>query len=87
MPLIASEDTALWWTLLKSGITAYGLDELLVIYRRPAQSLSANKGRAVARIWRLYREIAGLNVFCAAWHLIGWAWRATMRRLVPDRHS
>jgi len=56
MPLVKSEDTALWWKLLKNGFTAYGLDEVLVIYRRPAKSLSSNKLEAIRRIWYLYRK-------------------------------
>lgn len=87
MPDIPSEDTATWWRILKSGITACGLDELLVIYRRPANSLSANKGKAVKRIWRIYRQIAGLGVPASAYYLIGWAFRATMRRVVKDKKT
>ena len=37
MPQIKSEDTALWWKILREGNTAYGLNENLVIYRRPSQ--------------------------------------------------
>ena len=66
---------------------ACGLDELLVIYRRPANSLSANKGKAVKRIWGLYRQIAGLNVFASAYYMIGWAFRATMRRVIKDKKT
>ena len=87
MPDIPSEDTATWWKILQSGITACGLDELLVIYRRPANSLSANKGKAVKRIWRLYRQIAGLGVFASAYYMIGWAFRATMRRVIKDKKT
>lgn len=87
MPDIPSEDTATWWRILQSGITAWGLDELLVIYRRPANSLSANKGKAVKRIWGLYRQIAGLNVFASAYYMIGWAFRATMRRVIKDKKT
>lgn len=87
MPDIPSEDTATWWRILKSGITACGLDELLVIYRRPANSLSSNKGKAVKRIWGLYRQIAGLSVLASAYYMIGWAFRATMRRLIKDKKT
>ena len=81
MPLIESEDTATWWSILKTGVIARGLDESLVIYRRPAHSLSSNKLVAIKRIWRLYREIAGLNVFSSCINLVGWAYRATARRI------
>ena len=85
MPQIASEDTATWWRILKSGVMAHGLDKLLVIYRRPGKSLSSNKVKAVKRIWGLYRKVAGLDVAQSAWYLAGWAVRASWRRVVKDR--
>lgn len=81
MPYVASEDSATWWKILKSGIVAYGLDEVLAIYRRPAKSLSSNKFVAIKRIWNLYRNVEGLNVVSSAWYFIGWAIRATLRRI------
>lgn len=84
MPDIGSEDTATWWQILKSGVTAYGLNMPLAIYRRPANSLSSNKKTAVHRIWNLYREVAGLSKISAARHMLGWAWRATVRRAIDD---
>ena len=84
MPDIGSEDTATWWKILKSGIDIYGLDEQLVIYRRPATSLSSNKGKAVTRIWKLYRQVAELGVIGSAWHILLWALHATSRRILDD---
>ncbi len=81
MPQVPSEDTATWWRILKSGIIAYGLDENLAIYRRPAKSLSSNKLLAIERIWFLYRNIAGLSVIQSLFYFGGWAIRATLRRL------
>ena len=85
MPCIASEDTATWWRILKTGVTAAGLDEPLVVYRRPGASLSSNKGVAVQRIWGLYRKVAGLGIPASAYYTIQWAWHATMRRVIRDR--
>ena len=85
MPQIASEDTATWWRILQTGTVACGLDEPLVIYRRPAGSLSSDKGKAVPRIWNLYRKIGGLSIPAAAFYTVLWAFRATWRRVVPDR--
>ena len=81
MPQVPSEDTATWWRILKSGYTAYGLDENLAIYRRPRKSLSSNKLVAIERIWFLYRNIADLSVFESIFYFIGWAVRATLRRI------
>lgn len=81
MPLVESEDTATWWQILRAGHKAYGLDETLAIYRRPASSLSSNKVKAVRRIWYLYRRQEGLSLFRSLRYLIPWAYRAAARRL------
>lgn len=84
MPKIGSEDTATWWNILKTGITAYGLNELLAIYRRPGNSLSSDKKLAVKRIWNLYRKIAGLSLLSSIFYMFIWAWNASLRRIIPD---
>ena len=56
MPQIKSEDTALWWRILRGGTVACGLDENLVKYRRAGKSLSSNKLEALRRIWNLYHK-------------------------------
>ena len=83
MPEIESEDTATWWRILRKGVTAYGLDEVLTVYRRAGRSLSSNKLVALRRIWNLYRNpgVADLNVFDSARYFAGWAVRATLRRM------
>lgn len=81
MPKVPSEDTATWWQILRAGFTAYGIDEVLAIYRRPAASLSSNKLVAIKRIWNLYTKVEGLSFFGAIIPFIGWAYRATVRRI------
>lgn len=81
MPEVKSEDTALWFRVLRSGYTAYGLDENLVLYRRSGHTLSANKLEAIRRIWHLYRRSEGLSLPRSAWHFCFWAVRAVKRRL------
>ena len=81
MPQIKSEDTALWWRVLRSGYTAYGLDENLVLYRRAGRSLSSNKLEALRRIWNLYRKSEGMGVVSSARHFCFWAIRAVWRRV------
>lgn len=81
MPAVKSEDTALWWKLLKSGFPAYGLDEVLAVYRRPVKSLSSNKLEAIKRIWYLYRKQEKLSVLQSAGYFFFWALRATLRRI------
>lgn len=81
MPAVASEDTATWWKILRSGYTAYGLNEVLVIYRRPKKSLSSNKLAAIKRVWYLYREEEKLSLPVSAFCFVLWAVRAAARRL------
>ena len=81
MPAVASEDTATWWQILRAGHIARGLNENLVIYRRPKKSLSSNKLKAVTRIWNLYRKQEKLPVIQSVWYFCFWALRATLRRI------
>lgn len=81
MPQIKSEDTALWFRVLRGGVTAYGLDENLVRYRRVEGSLSANKLSALQRIWNLYRKAEGLSVPYSVYNFLFWAIRAVKRRI------
>lgn len=81
MPDIKSEDTALWWKVLRHGYTAYGLDENLASYRRAGKSLSSNKLEALRRIWNLYRRAEGMSIPSSMWHFCFWAVRAVRRRL------
>lgn len=81
MPVIKSEDTALWWKVLRNGYIAYGLDENLARYRRAGKTLSSNKLEAMRRIWNLYRKAEGMGVLSSAWHFCFWAVRAVKRRV------
>lgn len=81
MPEVPSEDTATWWKVLKKGYLAYGLNEVLTIYRRPQTSLSSNKKVALYRIWNLYRNVEGLGFFYSAYNFVIWAVKATLRRI------
>ena len=81
MPQIKSEDTALWWRILREGTVACGLNENLVKYRRAGKSLSSNKLEALRRIWNLYRKAEGMSVPSSAWHFCFWAVRAVKRRV------
>lgn len=81
MPNMKSEDTALWWKILRMGYDAYGLDENLVYYRRPSTSLSSNKLEAIRRIWNLYRKAEKLSIPYSCYNFCFWAVRAVLRRV------
>ena len=81
MPEVPSEDSATWWQILRAGYTAYGYPEVTTIYRRPPKSLSSNKGKAIQRIWFLYRKVEKLPLLTSVVCFVGWSFRATLRRL------
>lgn len=55
------QDGILWIELLKRGHKAYGLNEQLVKYRYRNNSVSANKFKAISKVWYIYRAYAKLN--------------------------
>lgn len=81
MPQVKSEDTALWWSILRNGTIAYGMQENMVLYRRVKNSLSSNKAEALRRIWNLYRKVEKLGFFYSAYNFCFWAWNAVRRRV------
>ncbi|MBR3606853.1 MAG: glycosyltransferase family 2 protein [Lachnospiraceae bacterium] len=81
MPQVPSEDSATWWQILRNGHVAFGMDRVTAIYRRPAKSLSSNKLKAMKRIWYLYRRVEKVPLAKSCFLFIGWALRATLRRL------
>lgn len=81
MPQVKSEDTATWWQILRTGMTAYGLNDNLVVYRRAGKSLSSNKIEAVRRIWNLLKMQPNLSFGKRLKCFVGWAFGAVARRI------
>lgn len=81
MPDVRSEDTATWWKVLRKVGRAYGIYNVMAIYRRSGKTLSSNKIVAMKRIWALYRKNEGLNVIKSSVNFVGWAFNATRRRV------
>lgn len=60
------EDYAVWLRILKLGITAYGLNEPLLIYRISRNSKSGNKMKTVKMTYKVFRYI-GINFIGATY--------------------
>ena len=58
---------AIWLSILKKGMKAYGVDEPLLIYRITKSSKSGNKFKAAKMNWNTYRYV-GLNPIEAAYY-------------------
>lgn len=67
------EDMVVWLRVLKTGVVAHGIDEVLAKNRKHGKSRSADKGKAVMRTWNAYRRIERLSVpyalYCHFWQL------------------
>ena len=67
------QDTLTWWKVLKKGITAYGINKPLAIYRVGEKSLSSNKLKALKRTWYIYKlqDLSFVKrVYCFIWYII-----------------
>lgn len=63
MPKIHHEDYVAWLRILKRGHKAYGLDELLALYRTRRNSLSGNKLKAAGWTWNILRNEEKIGLF------------------------
>lgn len=75
------QDTATWWKVLKKVDYAFGLKDVMAIYRRTDKSLSSNKLTALKRTWNLYRNVEHLN-FLKSLHCFSWYCFNAVRRRV-----
>ena len=57
------EDIALWFRLLRDGVKAAGVTEILASYRQHADSRSHGKLTSARRRWTIYRKHLGMPFF------------------------
>jgi len=82
MPHIkSSHDMALWLLIMKRGFRAYGLNEVLAKYRLVSTSNTAKKYKAVADVWKVYREIEKLSLIKSSWYFIHYIFNAIKKRI------
>ena len=81
MPDIKSEDTATWWKVLKIIKHAYGIDEVLSLYRRHGQTQSSNKIQSAIWTWKLYRTHEKLGLYVSVISFAMYTVNASRRRL------
>ena len=74
-----TEDQCTWQEILGRGYRAHGLNENLALYRVSNHSLTANKGKAAQKQWRVYRDYHGFSIVKSAGYFIGYAWHAFVK--------
>ena len=81
MPLVKlGQDTSTWWKVLKKVKVAYGINEVLSIYRIEGKSLSSNKIRALKRTWNILK-LEDINFFKRIYYFICYIINAIKRRI------
>ena len=64
------EDYILWLNVLKQGITAYGIQESLALYRTGnSKSISGNKLQSALWTWKVYRESQNISVVKSMYYM------------------
>lgn len=63
------EDYAVWLRILKTGVTAFGVNEPLLIYRISKNSKSGNKIKTVKMTYKVFRFV-GINPIGSAYFMI-----------------
>lgn len=76
MPPIHHEDYATWLRILKSGITAYGMKEILASYRYTNISISSNKKKAAIWTWNILFKNQKLGIFRSMYYFIHYVYRS-----------
>lgn len=74
------EDTYAWWNVLKKGITAYGMNDVLSYYRIKGKSLSSNKFKAVICAFKLY-NLQELRFYEKIYYFLNYLINAIKRRI------
>lgn len=81
MPEVRHEDYALWLDILKSGISAEGIPEVLAQYREDESSLSGNKRKAAMWHWNILYHYEGLHFWKAVYYMIWYVYYSVSKRI------
>ena len=79
------EDFATWLQITKKGITAYGIDEPLIVYRLSSSSKSGNKKKAALMNWNTYRYV-GLSIPVTIWYMLCYSINGIKKYWTLNRH-
>ena len=79
--LRTSQDMALWLSIMRGGIVAYGIEESLAYYRIVGNSNTSNKFKVIQGVWRIYRIEEGLGYVKSIWCFLNYAFNAVKKRI------
>lgn len=74
------QDYGAWYKILKKVGIAYGMQEVLSVYRVGNKSLSSNKFKAIKRTWNLYK-MEKITIYKRIYYIICHSYNAIKRRI------
>ena len=78
---VGHEDWVFWLDLFKKGITGYGINEELILYRIRSGSVSSNKLKVIGFTWKILRESEKLGLLESMYHFTKYAFATVLKRL------
>ena len=79
--LRTSQDMALWLSIMRNGISAYGIQKSLAYYRIVETSNTANKFKVAKGVWNIYRIEEDLGYVRSVWCFLNYAFNAIKKRI------
>ena len=74
------QDSSTWWKVLKKVNIAYGMNEVLSIYRVGNESLSSNKIKSVIGTWKILK-LEDINIIKRIYYFVCYVINAIKRRI------
>ena len=79
--LRTSQDLALWLSIMRNGIKAYGIQKSLASYRNVRNSTTSNKIKVMQGVWNIYRNQENLSIMRSIWCFLHYAFNAIKKRI------
>lgn len=76
-----NDDMALWCSIMRNGIKAYPMDEVLYQYRIRNDGASSHRIKMMKSVWKVYRKQEKLSFSKSIVCFIGYAFNALKKRL------
>ena len=79
--LRTSQDMALWLSIMRGGVIAYGIKKSLAYYRIVGESNTSNKFKVIVGVWKIYRNEEGFGYMKSIWCFLNYAFNAVKKRI------
>lgn len=76
-----NDDMALWCSIMRNGLKAYPLDEVLYLYRIRNDGASSHRFKMVRSVWKVYRKQEKLSLSKSIVCFLGYAFNAVKKRM------